>query len=63
MKLFKSHYGYRVVGAMEDKIKREQRRLKTKQKHLKKKKPSRKQVVRAIKLSHQLDANYFNMFK
>ena len=48
---------------MEDRIKREQHRLKAKQKKLKKKKPTRKQIVRAIKLSHQLDANYFKMFK
>ena len=61
--MFKSYYRYKVVGGMEDRIKREQRRLKAKQKKLKKKKPSKKQIVRAIKLSHQLDTNYFNMFK
>ena len=55
-----------VVGAMEDRIKRELRRLEAKQTYLKKKKkkkPSKKQVLRAIKLSHQLDSMYFKMFK
>ncbi len=61
--MFKSYYRYKVVGGMEDRIKREQHRLKAKQKKLKKKKPTKKQIVRAIKLSHVLDANYFNMFK
>ena len=60
--MFNSYYG-KVVGGMEDRIKREQRRLKAKQKKFKKKKPTRKQIVRAIKLSHQLDTNYFKMFK
>lgn len=51
---------------MEDRIKKELRRLEAKKKyhrHKKKKKPSKKQVLRAIKLSHQLDSMYFKMFK
>ena len=54
---------YKVVGSMEDRIKKEQNRLKNKQKYRKHKKPSKKQILRAIKLSHVLDANYFKMFK
>lgn len=53
-----------VVGAMEDRIKKEQRRLEAKQNYCKrKKKKNKKEVARIIKLSHKLDNMYFNIFK
>ena len=60
--MFKSYY--KVVGAMEDRIKKEQRRLEAKQNYCKrKKKKNKKEVARIIKLSHKLDNMYFNIFK
>lgn len=54
-----------TIGWMTDKINKEQRRIEAKRnfnKRKKKRKPSKRQIRRAVKLSHMMDNMYFRIF-